>query len=73
MTRCKLAELRWHGGFGGYNLGGKTQSHPRAALAGYQVGGITELDLAAVLFENSADDREPEPSAFFAGRDIGLQ
>ena len=41
----------------------KTQPHPGAALPGAEIGGVLELDAAAMVFEHAADDREPEAGA----------
>src|SRR6266850_4667606 len=73
MTRCKLPDLGLNRSFDWHRLRRKTKPHPRPALAGHQIGGITKLDLAAMLFEDSAHDREPKASAFFPGRDIGFK
>ena len=39
---------------------GKAQPHPGATLAGTEVGGILQFDLAAMVFENAAVWPTPE-------------
>ena len=49
------------------------QPHPGAALPGTLVGGIAQLDAAAVLLQDPADDGETEAGALLARRDVGLE
>jgi hypothetical protein len=49
------------------------QPHPGAARRRNFVGGIAQLDAAAVVFENAADNGEAKAGALFARRDIGLE
>src|SRR6202162_4214379 len=54
-------------------FGGEHQPHPGAALARKSFRGIVKLDPSAMLFENLADNGEPEAGALLAGGDIGLK
>ena len=54
-------------------LGRKAQLHPRAACAGNLFRGVAQLDMAAMLFEDAADDGEPEPGALFTRGHVRLE
>jgi hypothetical protein len=54
-------------------FGGKAQTHPSTALAGDLVGSIAQLDASAVFFQDASDDRQTEPGALVASRDIGFE
>ena len=43
---------------------GKTQPHPGPALARPEVGGVLQLDLAAMVFQHAANDGEPQAVPF---------
>src|SRR4051812_18446497 len=58
-------------GAGRHMLIDEIQPHPGAALAGEFLGRVAQLDAAAVLLENAADDGEAEPRALLASGDIG--
>ena len=60
-------------GVAGSAFGGEAQPHPGAALAGLLLRRIAQLDPAAVLFEDAADDGEAEAGALLAGRHVGLE
>src|SRR6185312_1323720 len=53
--------------------GGKAHAHPGAALAGNFIGGDAQLDRAAVLLDDAADDREPKPGALLARGHVRLE
>src|SRR5262249_41105080 len=61
--------------FGGrwYRVGRETQLHPRAAPARILLRRIVELDAAAMLFENLADERAPETRLLLAGGHVRLE
>ena len=52
---------------------GKTQPHPRAALAGPEVGRIFQLDLAAMVFQHAADDGEAQARPLVPCGDLGFE
>src|SRR5262249_55620808 len=51
----------------------KAKSHPGSALARDFLRSVSELNAAAMLFQDAADNREPEAGPLFAGRDIRLK
>src|SRR5450830_56940 len=53
--------------------GGKLHPHPGAALPRDPVGGIAQLNAAAMILDNSSDDGETQPRALFARGDIRLE
>ena len=67
----KLAQRLRLAGAGGFRR--KAQPHPCSPLAGYLIGGVTELDASAVLFQDLAHDRETQTCAFFPCGDIRLK
>src|SRR5262249_10937002 len=66
LLQCLLSHL-WP------RFGGEPQSDPGAALAGIFFGHVVQLDAAAVLFENPADDCQAEAGTLLSCRDIGFQ
>src|SRR5439155_23542590 len=52
---------------------GKSQPHPCPARAGPDIRSVIELDPAAMVFQDAADDREAKPGALFARRHVRLE
>src|SRR5262249_29311076 len=71
---CDFTDFR-HGfvGLGGHMRGGEAQPCPCAPSAEHALRQVVEFDASAVLFQDAADDREPEPGALLARRHIGLE
>src|SRR5712691_10392757 len=57
----------------GYMRRGEAQPCPRAAAGEHARRQIVEIDAAAVVLEDAADDGEPEPGPLLAGGDVGLE
>ena len=59
----------------GFRLTGdrKAQPHPGAALIRSDRRSIVKFDPAAVVFQNTADDRKPEPGALLARGHVRLE
>src|SRR5215467_11721752 len=64
--------LFWLSGVG-FAGGGNPHPHPSPPLARNFLGGITQIDRAAVLFNNASHDSEPKSGALLAGRNVGLE
>src|SRR5262249_7103654 len=60
-------------GLGGHVRGGEAQPCPCAASAEHSFRQVVEFDASAVLFQDAADDREPEPGALPARLHMGLK
>src|SRR5471032_1448633 len=62
-------------GFNRFGLagGGKLHADPGAPLSRNPIGGIAQLDAAAVVFDDSSDYGETEAGALFPRGDIGLK
>src|SRR5262245_15546918 len=58
---------------GACGLRGETQPHPCSPLAGDLVGGISELDASAVLFQDFSDNGEAQTRALLPCGDVGLE
>src|SRR5262249_27819659 len=64
--------LFWLSGVG-FAGGGNPHPHPGPPLARNFLGGIAQLDRAAVLFNNASHDSEPKSGALLAGRNVRLK
>src|SRR5450432_3608314 len=53
--------------------GGELHAHPSAALSRNPIGGIAQLDDAAMVLDNSPDYGQAQAGALFPRRDIGLE
>src|SRR5262249_30056288 len=71
---CDFTDFR-HGFFGlrGHVCGGEAQPGPCAPSDEHSFRQVVEFDASAVLFQDAADDREPEAGAFLARRYVGLE
>ena len=78
MSYCSLTSSSGFGlariGFAARRrFGDEAQAHPGAAFAGRFLRRVEQLDAAAMLLENAADDGETEAGALLARRHIGLE
>src|SRR5664280_3582674 len=70
-TRSRYCVFR----FGRFRMagGGEPHAHPGAPLIGHFVGGVAQLDAAAMILDNAPDDGEPKSGALLTRRDIRLE